>query len=190
MKVKKGFTLIELLIVVAIIAILAAIAIPNFLEAQTRAKVTKVKTDFRLLREACEAYALDNDTYPTDNPRGTGPLGDYWVQCVLTTPIAYITSVPTNPFYEQTDTHTAGNIGGLGSYKFWGSDRHPNILPIHYHIISNGPNLRRDNLGGLDGPLILGRDPRYLNELYDPTNGTVSYGDMGVCDYGIFPLTQ
>jgi prepilin-type N-terminal cleavage/methylation domain-containing protein len=61
---KKGFTLIELLIVIAIIAILAAIAVPNFLEAQTRAKVARVKSDQRSLATGLEAYYVDNNNYP------------------------------------------------------------------------------------------------------------------------------
>ena len=58
---KRGFTLIELLIVVAIIAILAAIAVPNFLEAQTRAKITRVKSDLRTLATGVESYMVDHN---------------------------------------------------------------------------------------------------------------------------------
>ena len=59
--VQRGFTLIELLIVVAIIAILAAIAVPNFLEAQVRAKVSRSKTDMRSTATALESYRVDAD---------------------------------------------------------------------------------------------------------------------------------
>jgi len=59
----KGFTLIELLIVVAIIAILAAIAAPNFLEAQVRAKTSRVRNDLRSLATAMEAYFTDWTSY-------------------------------------------------------------------------------------------------------------------------------
>lgn len=62
---KKGFTLIELLIVVAIIAILAAIAVPNFLEAQVRSKVSRVRADHRTVATGVEIYYLDNNQYPT-----------------------------------------------------------------------------------------------------------------------------
>ena len=64
--VRKAFTLIELLIVVAIIAILAAIAVPNFLEAQVRSKVSRVKADMRSMRTAMEAYRVDYNRYLPD----------------------------------------------------------------------------------------------------------------------------
>ncbi|HUT25205.1 MAG TPA: prepilin-type N-terminal cleavage/methylation domain-containing protein, partial [Sumerlaeia bacterium] len=63
---ESAFTLIELLIVVAIIAILAAIAVPNFLEAQTRSKIATVYSDFRTLKTGMEAYRVDNSGYPMD----------------------------------------------------------------------------------------------------------------------------
>ena len=63
----SGFTLIELLIVVAIIAILAAIAIPNFLAAQTRSKVSRAKADMRTAATGMEAYRIDNSNYPPMN---------------------------------------------------------------------------------------------------------------------------
>ncbi len=68
LKACDAFTLIELLIVVAIIAILAAIAVPNFLEAQTRAKVARVKADMRTIATAVETYHIDYDAYPRMNP--------------------------------------------------------------------------------------------------------------------------
>ncbi len=98
---EKGFTLIELLIVVAIIAILAAIAIPNFLQAQIRAKVSKAKAGMETGATALEAYYVDYNSYPgTYAPSGTvGWKQNTWALPIfLTTPIAYITTIPIDPF--------------------------------------------------------------------------------------------
>jgi type II secretion system protein G len=62
----RAFTLIELLIVVAIIAILAAIAVPNFLEAQVRSKVSREKANMRTIATALEAYRTDFSRYPLE----------------------------------------------------------------------------------------------------------------------------
>ena len=60
---RKGFTLIELLIVVVIIGILAAIAIPKFANTKDKAKMASVKTDLRNIQSAQEAYLSDSSFY-------------------------------------------------------------------------------------------------------------------------------
>lgn len=102
---KRGFTLIELLIVIAIIAILALIAIPNFLEAQTRAKVSRVMGDERSVATAIEAYSVDWTRYPSYmnwlDRLGTSDQYETYVPLTLTTPVAFLTTLLKDPFRVQ-----------------------------------------------------------------------------------------
>ena len=65
-RARKGFTLIELLIVVVIIGILAAIAIPKFEHTKGKANVSAIKSDLRNLMSAQESYYYDYQTYAND----------------------------------------------------------------------------------------------------------------------------
>jgi prepilin-type N-terminal cleavage/methylation domain-containing protein len=68
---RRGFTLIELLIVVVIIGILAAIAIPKFAATKEKSVIAKMKGDLRNLATAQESYSADNNSYyggPVPNP--------------------------------------------------------------------------------------------------------------------------
>lgn len=67
----KGFTLIELMIVVAIIGILAAIAIPNYMNYQCKAKQSEAKTNLGAIRTSQEAFRAEHDAYTT-NLNATG----------------------------------------------------------------------------------------------------------------------
>lgn len=74
-RTSKGFTLIELMIVVAIIGILAAIAIPNFIRYQLRSKTTEAKTIMQGIRVSMEAFRAEIDDYIPANRTPNGPLG-------------------------------------------------------------------------------------------------------------------
>jgi len=90
---RDGFTLIELLIVVVIIGILAAIAIPKFATTKDKAKLASVKTDIRNYMTAEEAYFSDNATYGT------------W---------ANLTGAPYN--FTASSGNTGAGAGGAGGY--------------------------------------------------------------------------
>jgi len=132
MSIRRGFTLIELLIVVAIIAILAAIAVPNFLEAQTRAKVSRVKSDMRSMATALESYRIDWNLYPYDGynynmATANQDRYEYWyLPLELSTPVAYFTSVslvdpfrsvvnPGNQHFQYMD------VRYIGTDSTWGT---------------------------------------------------------------------
>ncbi len=194
--IRKAFTLIELLIVVAIIAILAAIAVPNFLEAQTRAKVARVVADMRTVATAIESYKIDTNKYPFDF------AGDVWYAYYLnqglTTPISYLPNARLEDVFAKSQS--GANQGVLRRFRYrafsetWLSATHAGIpwgtLPgptapgnakarqVHgdWFLASKGPD-------STTGPLPAGfADGNNVNDwlwaLYDPSNGTLSKGDV------------
>ncbi len=82
----KGFTLIELLIVVAIIGIIAAIAIPNLLNAIDRGKQKRTMADMRSIGTAVESYAIDSNIYPVGGDLATvsGDLAPIYIKVLPT----------------------------------------------------------------------------------------------------------
>jgi type II secretion system protein G len=179
---RNAFTLIELLVTVGIIALLAAIAIPNLLEAQVRSKVSRAKTDMRTLATALEAFHVDNRAYPETIPAaGDIESGGAWLLKPLTTPVGYLGSLPADPFLPTVEPEPLMPPGGRKTYHYTSSPIPPEPAKM-WGVSSNGPDLRCDTWGiykGYSPGLFYGGDPLHTDwVLYDPTNGTVSRGDI------------
>ncbi len=170
MKKKTGaFTLIELLIVIAIILILIGIALPNFLDAQARAKVVKSEGDMKAMELALESYFLDWKDY-----------FDSWQISKMTTPIAYMTTLPEDPFgpIRREDNGYNAVLSRYGSpikrfYIYHGPDVYdpnPQMQRIGVRWVFTG--LGPDG-GWFDSPNGSARYPRY-----NPTNGSRSRGNL------------
>lgn len=179
---RKGFTLIELLIVVAIIGILAAIAVPNFMNAQIRAKIARVQSDLKAMATAIEMYRTDNNAYPDScslEVQGAVQFraGEIWA------PVAYTTVAPVDPFNKREgaiDNNTfakdeyfyinKGSCDWFVAGIDWAVKVCPNEAPKHpaYIMASQGPN-DLSELQAVKTPL-----------LYSASNGLITPGDIVV----------
>ena len=187
---------------VAILAVLALITLPNFLAAQTRAKVSATQVNIRTIKAALEIYRLDNGVYPATDPiLGRDPLGvlaDAQLR-VMTSPVAYLSPAAfRDPFgrvrnqmlVPQLFTEiVVPNVGLSLLYVHYPSfavlTENPYVRVDGSAIVSLGPDLY-DSFG-VFGPFppeampSLGRSTGRsapINTVYDPTNGAVSSGDI------------
>ena len=203
---KRGFTLVELLIVIAIILILIAIALPNFLDAQLRAKVTKVEAELVTVAHAVEVYRTDWPRYPPDasleptrfNPYGPiGPLLRYSIM-QLTTPTRYLFEIPLDIFGPSTGEPLRD---GFGFSLFWAKTDVAEGFPYMYYSARSSRNCLGSSIYGdmmeekgfkyaltslgpdrdydmeYADPMLFVRG-KYEVWAYVPTNGTKSSGDL------------
>jgi len=178
----SAFTLIELLIVVAIIGILAAIAVPNFLNAQTRAKIARAEADMKNLRTAIESYNLDYNGFPMARINThTGFKGQIRLSerfMPLTTPISYMSTIPSDPFYSQLSAYDPVFFNTYDYFDDWSTRNVDNgeagsgTRGYSYRLASAGP----DHIMCWGSPSATNAGHTGID--YSTSNGLTSDGDI------------
>ena len=183
-----AFTLIELLIVVAIIGILAAIAVPNFLNAQIRAKIAKAESELKTFATACEMYRTDHGKY---YPHANGHFP--WQNKYLTTPTAYCAAVPRDPFQDRLQPDSA--VTTLTFYEYhkdpiWGEVYKSmgfanGELPYQQRHLQSPANIKRIEAGRPESYELWSLGPNCKLDFpdghfvyYETSNGINSVGDI------------
>ncbi len=161
---RMAFTLIELLIVVAIIGILAAIAVPNFLNARMRATIARMETDMKALGDALTMYRLDNRCFFAQ--MGSNPAAELKR---LTTPVAYINSIPQDPYRKPNAKYSSTTSNY--DYSSYGPEKCKTDWLLH----GLGPDTDEDIGVGNYGPLTA---DLFVVMLYQTSNGIISSGDV------------
>ena len=190
-----GFTFVELVVVMAIIAILTAIAVPNFLEAQVRGSVARSKAELALLNSAINSYRLDQKVYPQNAQAG---YADVWSLTCLTTPVAYLTRLQMDALTTQ-EARGIHHVGGVAPtpYRYYNA-----LQAAPKEGLQFSPPEGKVFFPGYVAGLVWGYGPASAMPpdpprpvtaidtkgvanltLYDPTNGTTSRGDI----YQVFP---
>lgn len=124
---QTGLTLIEMIVVLAIIALVAALIVPNVIGRPDQARVTVANTDLRTISAALKMYRLDNGDYPTTDQglaalsqRPTsGPAPINW------SPSGYLEQVPTDPWGRPYSYFSPGKNGGGFQIVTFGKDGKP-----------------------------------------------------------------
>lgn len=151
MKSCKAFTLIELLIVVAIIGILAAIAIPNFISAKVRAEVAKVQSDFHSVDLALRQYHFDCGDIPVRITIPPTHFSNYILNMhELTTPIGYLNSLPEAPWKYNIEID---QLSPTPNYKYYHGFRYMSLRKpnsVKWVLQCDGPG----NMGEIRGGFL------------------------------------
>ena len=120
---RRGFTLVEVMIVVAIIALLASMAVPNFLRARKRSQATRILEDLRVLDNATDMYAMENNKTSGANPLFTDLRAYVKTGTVLYTTGADLFGNSYGPFTVDTIVKVPANafttLSDVAPASFW-----------------------------------------------------------------------